>query len=295
MRELHDLERPEPHQFQPAGTMVMLQGGAVAPIESLRVGNRVVSFNRNAGNSTLAHLTGLKTQGRRVLNIRSDYFEGDLVRVDLAGVASHYTPDHMCLVKMLDDPGARYVVYVQVKDVMGRVGVSQIWYPSGGKQFGPAMRARHEKADAAWMLNAYPSEREALNAERIITGRYGLLMQTFKHPGNLVSKITQDDIDLIIKGIGDNTARVEEALNASGRDIRYPIWSRRTNTHVSTEYPFLTAASNLMSSRMAMAAFNGTSQVDWVPINVTREHYAGPVYHLEVETHRLYLGNGIVS
>jgi hypothetical protein len=284
-----------PRGGQPAGTLVMLEGGLTSPIEKLRIGDRVVSYNRLPGHGAKAHLAGLKTQGRRVLDIVAFAHDGDLVRVEAQSHTGLYSPDHTFLVKIREDSLDRYAVYIMIRGITGRVGCSKLWYPSSSKEFGPAMRARQERADATWVLSDYATRREALNAERVVTGKYGLLMQIFRHPGNLDVEITQDDIDLIIDGIGDNTDRVREALNGFGRDIRHPIWTRDGSIHISTTYPFLSRGSNLLAGVMSVGVVSDTNSVEWTPVTISREPHRGLLYTLEVETHRIYVGNGIVS
>jgi hypothetical protein len=120
-------------------------------------------------------------------------------------------------------------------------------------------------------------------------------MQIFNHPGNVDVEITQADIDFINDGIGDNMDRVCAVLEAFGRNIHYPVWVKDGHTHVSTQNHFVTNLSNLMSGLMMVGIYSGTSIVEWVPVNVSRTHYKGKVYSLEVDTHSLYLANGILS
>jgi hypothetical protein len=73
------------------------------------------------------------------------------------------------------------------------------------------------------------------------------------------------------------------------------MWTRAGGTFVSTEHLFLTVGAGDVPVTMAMGVFNGMVQVDWTLITVTREHYAGAIHAIEVETHGLYLSNGLLS
>lgn len=285
------------HQCQPEGTMVMLEGCGEMPIEEIKVGQRVVSYNRHPGNATVARLVGLKNQGRAILKTARRPYEGDLIRVETGLQTSRYTPEHKTLVRFRDSHRDWYAVYLMIRNNVGRIGCSQLWYDSGNG-FGPALRARQEKAEKLWVLAVYPNRRLALNAERIICGRHGLLLQTFMHPGNLDSDITQSDIDEINAQIGENLPRVHEALTAFGRHFDFPLWTDTGTDHISTVYPFLSQACNLISETMEVittATVPSGTVPKWLPIFVSRESYAGFVYSLEVETHHLYVADRILT
>ena len=104
-------------QCQPPGTLVAVPGGQCKPIEEVRVGDGVVTYQ-----SKKSHFAGTRNQPRRELETASRPYRGDLYVISAGGHVSRSTPNHKWLTRFNDDVRNIYVVYLMQRGCCFRVG-----------------------------------------------------------------------------------------------------------------------------------------------------------------------------
>jgi DNA helicase-2/ATP-dependent DNA helicase PcrA len=276
-------------QCQPAGTMVAMEGGLWKPIEKVKVGEKVVSFNRHA-----PCFIGTRNQGRMIQETAARQYKGWLYTVSAGGRVTRCTPEHRWLVRF--NNSLKYVVYLMKKGNHFRIGMAEGWYEGG---FGPRARARAEEADAVWCLTAHNTRDEAWISEQVFAAKYGVPQLLFKSR----SIIIQEKIDAAWRAVGDNTKQAKNCLAAFGRDVRFPLWEKATAKHggISAVYSFITTACNLMPEAMSLCCFSGNKVPKWEPLSVSSSAFDGLVYSLSVadtscpEDERLYVADGLLT
>lgn len=278
----------DPFQCQPPGTLVRLSGGEIKPIEKIEVGDQVVSYN-----SKQTYFPGLYSQGRSVEKVAKRFYSGELITIHAGGKTAQSTPEHRWLVRLTDRES--YALYLMVKGNYSRIGVCRLSYKNG---YGPGMRARQEGAEKSFLLAVYPNAEEARIAEVINAAKFGLPQTVFQNTGQLSP--SQDFIDEVYQGIGDNIENAKRCVAAFGRQWDYPIWSKNGNNYVAGSKTFVTQASNIVSGAFKLCVFTGNARKpNWALAKVERENYSGMVYSLKVQPteggRRLYLSNDIVT
>lgn len=279
------------HQCHPPGTLIAEVGGTFKPIEDVKIGDELISYNTHE-----SAFYGVARKGRKVVAIHHQHYSGPLIRFSAGGFETAVTTNHRCLVRMKEKNC--YLLYLMKAGNKARIGIAKGFYHcAGGSSSGLAARARSEKAESAWLLAIYPTLNDARIAELITQTKYGLPSLIFKN--NMQKAIPQDFIDEVYGELGNLSERVNKCLRDFGRDPLYPFWSaNEINQHVG-KYSFVTAACNLISDYMEMKPYFGQSQDSaWYPIQVEREPYLGEVYGITVEPiegdRRLYVADGIV-
>ncbi|MGH9095621.1 MAG: AAA family ATPase [Acidimicrobiales bacterium] len=284
---------------QPPGTMVEVVVGRDGnrwlteerPIEQLRVGDRVVSFDV-AGSH-------LHRAGRPITGISSRPFHGDLVAAKASGNVSRYTPDHRCVVKIGRAFDDRQVVYVMRRGSQYRVGRAQGRYGAG---FGPALRAAAERADAMWILSAHDTAEDAALAEATVAQRFGI--PTWTWVAATKGPMGQDSLDVFWDRVGDLTEQGAALLRAHGRDPRFPLWEPRRagGRHFMLRRTLAIRACNLMTGMEMLPATEAAKRYGkeigarwWEPIEVSAEAYTGPVWSMDVADHHTYVADGLVT
>lgn len=268
------------HQCHPPGTMIELTGGKRIAIEDVRPGMEVVTYHDC--------FRGLKTQGRRVLEVSSrEHFSGrikltagkETVRV----TTNHRIPTRLNLKKQ------KWALYLMEKNEISRIGVCSLVYKHG---FGPTTRMRHEKADKGWVLEVFDNKEDAMIAETLVSLRFGLPEGIFHEKGRMKNRL--------LKAIGNNFARTYRCLKFYGREYEYPLFQKKeSNKHIG-KYLYITQACNLIEKINTVRTFDGTQNGGkWTPVSIDRE-YGGwdKVYSLSVEPteggHRLYVADNIL-
>lgn len=277
-------------QCQPAGTMVLRVAAPGAgkratvveevPIEQVRVGDRVVSYDIGKRH--------MFVRGQAVTEVARRRYSGWLVSAKSALGRSRYTPEHRCVVNPAGLDG-RFVVYLMRKGDRYRVGCCQWRYGSQGGQAGFVVRARQEGADAVWVLDTFESRRDALVAEFATAGRFGLPTITFApvHAGSVLDAAAlEEGWSAIGPGLRH---RAETCLSAFGREHDHPIW--RAGERFRARRTGVVVAANLLSG-MAMLGADGST---WSPIVVDREPFVGTVHSLAVAGSETYVADGMVT
>jgi len=216
----------DPDQCLVAGTLVTMADGSSRPIESVQVGDEVLSCY---GGGVFAAAPVTRTQrferrygiaittesGRRVVSTPE--------HVHLAGFKVGHTPQ-------------LHMTYLMWKNETGfRIGTSRTSTDARSKSLaGPSIRLNGEHADAAWVVAVHESEAEARLAETVLSLRYGLPTLPFvarprRGPGAGVVG-DQGLLDRLYDEV-DTDAGGHELLSEHGLSFRHPHFSAATTTN----------------------------------------------------------------
>jgi len=278
-------------QCQPRGTMVTLEGKKTIPIEDVKVGDRLISFDQNGH-----QFCGTTTQGRKVLETAHRFYEGRLILIDTEnGCTTQVTPNHKFFCKWSTRGTGCNVTYLMRKGPHFRLGWCQLFQAGGIFHLG--MRARLEDADDAWIVAVHETKEEASMYESILSTKYQIPLPQFKEHAN-AGHYTQAFLDRFWCSIGkdvDLLCNATRLLKAHGRMIEYPFYSKSTYRRHGRTTCFTTQACNMISGMMSVPVFEGTKKQVWSEITLVDVPYSGEVYSLDVETHHNYIADGIVT
>lgn len=285
----------DPNQCHPDGTLISLTGGRSLPIEEIKIGDEVVTYNTKK-----SYFPGTLSQGRKVLDIAARPYTGDMFTLTSASASLRCTPNHRCLVKITADN--KYCLYLMSKGTTGRVGICRVNYENG---FGVSIRANQEGAEKAWLLDVFDSLSDARVAECVTSARFGLPQLMFKNNGKCSAD--QSFINEVYEQIGDNTSNIQSCLHYFGKLIEYPIWTREQQerhgtlkqNYLGSKKSFVTQACNIVSGAMSIRVFDGSPRGgEWENVGVSKEFFDGIVHSLKVEptedNKRLYIADNVV-
>jgi hypothetical protein len=274
------------NQCHPPGVKVQLTGGETHLIESIAPGQQVVTYNNGK-----SYFPGVMSQGRKILDVGSRHYSGPLLQLSAGDKSVEVTPNHRIPTKFVRNG---YAVYLMRRGRQYRVGMCKLFYRHG---FGPAIRSRHEQADAAWVLKAFDKKEDAAIHEMHIAAKFGLPQFLFcATNGN-------EKYEKILKAAWhhiDNSILGEHCLLEHAMSPEHPIYLSGCEPHpVVGRKMFITQASNLLPDFMSVRTFDGSCiSGAWEPVKVLMRNYSGPVYSLEVEPNEhgqpLYVANGIL-
>ncbi len=279
----------DPSQCHPAGTVISLTGGKDKPIEEIKVGDMVVSYN-----SKKSYFPGTKTQGRKVEEISCRNYSGELIKLSSNNYSHECTPNHKCFVKLACKN--KYCLYLMKKGDCFRVGVCKTNYKDG---FGLTTRSTQEQADKSWLLNIFDTEESARIHENFVASKFGLPQIIFTNRGQ--KSPNQTVINETYKLIGNNFENAINCLKYFGREYDYPIWeNKEKNNFIGFNKSFVTQACNLISGEFAVRTYDDCNRGGrWEKINVERRKTNCKVYSLKVQAaedgRRLYIANNIVT
>ena len=268
-------------ECQPVGTLVEkaeksgrfnVHRRHLVPIETLEVGDYVTAFN----------FKDSRAYARKILGKTTRTIAETLISVTAMGKTSRYTQNHICLARHRKH---WYCTYLMKRGNTFRVGMSALWNKQVGA--GPLLRLRAEDADALWILDVFPTRREAIIAEQAVTIRYGLPQLMFTEKSGAL--ITQAALDQLWANI-DNTEKAKGALAAFGRLLEYPYFTKQDNLHASLKRPHRVRACNLLRSSEVMLR-DGT----WAESEIGQEVFSGEVVSLDVEKEHNYFADGILT
>ena len=263
------------HQCHPPGTKVYRTGKGPVPIESLKVGQELATYNQRK-----THSPGRKTQGRKIRHIHQSDFDGNLILIETWKASVKVTPEHRILTKMGNTK--KYALYAMQKGNQCRIGVCRMTYDTHS---GVTTRANQERADAAWLLQSYQTEEEATLYESLYSTHFGIpesiwLAPDTRHLKKSVTK-AQTKLNTFWDLLGPNILRLEKLLEHFGKMIEYPIWKKGPgNPHAGKNKAFVIPACNLVDEMLVAIDIDNP---EWLPIELTRIPYKGPVYGLEVQ------------
>lgn len=290
LRMMHKTSRflgvGDPNQCQPGGTMVTLQGGHDTTMDSLKVGDVLVTYNREEG-----AFVGRQSQGRRVNKIAKRKYSGRMLAVSTPNNSTDCTPNHKWLVRWKRGTG-KNVVYLMKKGDKYRVGWCQLFNSTRTNHL--AQRSRIERADATWILSVHDSKAEASLQECKVAVQFGIPQVMFQQASGQVSHYTQKVLNDFWSWAGDLTGKAAVVLAHFGREAQYPHWNgghkRLGRTTISE-----VQACNLLPEVMELPLYTGGKLIKWSKFEVDSYPYDGTVYSLDVADHHNYVADGILT
>lgn len=280
------------NQCQPAGTMVALPNGKQKPIEELKVGDEVVSYDRRG-----AGFVGLRNQGcKKVLAVASRPYQGQMITIKAADRATECTANHRWITRWTDRSTNKFVTYLMRQGNRFRVGWCQLFTTTGC--FHLSVRAQGEKADAAWILGVHTDRTKASIQESLTATMFGLPTIPFE-PVDGATHLTKIAIDEFFTTLNEldpmQEQKAKDCLAWFGRDIVHPLYSKVERQRQGRTTIFETTASNLISGFMSIPYFEGDRVVRWSPVEIKSAIKECDVYSLKIETHETYVANGLAT
>lgn len=258
------------------------------PIEEVRVGDRVVSFD--------VAKSFLRRMGDEVTAVGPRPYDGRLVTVTLrSGARSAYTPTHRCVVRFGEALSGRWVTCLMRRGSSFRVGIAKGVY---GNSLGLPARVAAERADAAWILATHETEADARLAEAIASWSHGV--PSLRFVAGTSYGMTQQALDEFWTKVGDLTAAAGRLAAAHGRDLVHPLIAGGSRLYRRRSQ--IVVACNLIDG-MLMLPITGALDADgkqvpikrWEPIAVGAEWHTGHVYSMDVADRHTYVADGIVT
>jgi hypothetical protein len=290
-------------QCHPAGTGIYVTNQGYIPIETLKIGDEVATYNNGmfSGHTTSGRSNNYK--GVVVEDISSRYYEGDIINIEVSDRSHEVTPNHKCLVKMPDQQGS--LVYAMQKGKKARIGRCNIRYGSG---FGLSMRAHQEGADAAWVIAIFTPEQEFESRllEIQLAYQYGFPQLCFQYGWE--TGVTHEFRERFWNDFPDNIDNLKLCLEDWNLKHEFPFWYKGSGTHVGGKYAFILYAANLISNRMEVLVYDEEGKATkprWERAIISKQLFKGDVWSLKVSPsrdqtksnaeRRLYIANGIVT
>lgn len=237
-------------------------------------------------------------------------YSGDLIRIETDRSTTRVTPNHRLLVKLSASFMNKYVVYLMRRGDWWRVGhcVSATRpYKAGGV----GGRLGTEKADAGWILGVFATKAEALKAELLIQGTYGIPGATFEAYSDTKGNrrlLSSDQLHAVHESTRSYVSpRALKLLRDYGLYPEYPLYVRGLGPEKKNNYAiaFLIRACNLLSGYMELPVVSsdftlgvvtkktGTKPC-WSVIQTKVEPYQGEVFSLRVLPHEYYVSGGAI-
>ena len=285
---------------QPAGTMVqkVIERGAGSqpakiaevPIETLRVGDHVVSYNSYSG--------AILRRGREISRFGERQFDGLLHTVAAGGRVTRSTPDHRFSVRLNPDAAEKNVVYLMRRGNWWRVGRVRLFNSRG---FGLATRIADNNAEEAWIVSVHDSTTDAQCAEQVISCKYGI--PTTHWEVDNWAKVpdrqrTKKQIASIYAGLNLNAldARATLLLRDHRLERAQPLIRGGERLIFSRQSTRLIRACNLFPDIMQLPMPTSGDDFDWVTISGNdASPFSGSVYSMDVEGNQHYIADGLVT
>lgn len=276
---------------QPPGTMVRTPEGVV-PIEALKDGDRVLSYN-----SYSSVITG-KRDGRTV-KVAVRPYSGDLYAVSAGGCMTRCTDGHQFSVKFTAEASQIWCTYLMRRGDWWRVGILRTFNSRG---FGLSVRLEQEDGDEAWLLGTYSTRGDAMCAEQVLSVKYGIPTTHWnaERSSDRATFRTADQIRTIYEAL--DLVRMEQGacrvLGDHGRRMAYPLVTRgESHVRHSRRVTVIVRACNVIPKIMAVPKpKEAGDEFTWETVcDVGREPYAGPVYSLDVAVDHHYVADGLVT
>lgn len=281
---------------QPAGTLVWTPNGPAA-IESLKDGDRVISFDTYSG-CVKGHKEGLeiKTAQRQ--------YDGLLYGIKAAGKQTWATDNHDFSVRFNPDTAQKWSTYLMVNEKgWWRVGVTRTYDARG---FGLKHRVEQEGAVAAWIIETFECQADAQMGEQYIACKYGLPYTHWnveRGQGDKFTTRTETQIAWLYERMDLDEMRkgAERLLADFGRSIKYPLvdeeskgekFSRRVTAKINA----CNIIPGLMMVPIPKEHYEGANTFEWAVIDaVEKKEHHGLVYSLAVDKYHHYIADGIVT
>ncbi len=212
-----------------AGTRITMADGSLRAIEDIVSGDCILSGYGSGDFRPARVLSTAKRDGRTTGVAITTHSGRRLVS----------TPEHTHFAGYrLGVTPQMYFTYLMYKRGIGyRLGTSQVYTRSQEKPVvGFMLRARHEHADAVWIISTHESEKEARADEYILSLQYGIPTLPFvARKGGSVNGLVHDDryIRRVFAAL-DTEKSAHKLLGAVGLPILHPHFrprSRNSNRH----------------------------------------------------------------
>lgn len=282
---------------QPAGTMILTPKGMV-PIEELRDGDRVISFDTYSG-CVKGYHNGL------AIKTASRWYDGILYGINAAGRETWATDNHEFSVRFNPETAQTWSTYLMVNDKgWWRVGVTRTYDARG---FGLKHRFKQENAEAAWIVETFESQADAQMGEQLLACRYGIPYTHWNikrgQTHDEYNHRTEKQIDWLYSNMNLSEMRrsAERLLSDFGRSINYPLVTERTkmanySRRVTARINACNIIPGLMMVPIPKEHYEGTDTFRWAVIDgVNHKEHHGPVYSLAVAKFHHYIADGIVT
>lgn len=284
------------NQCQPAGTLVHLGSGNTVPIEELKVGQKVRSYDRRSSVMIgRPGRLGREDTGASVLKVASRKYAGPMYTLEAGGRKTRMTPEHRFLIRWNSEARRSKVcvTYLMQRGARFRVGWCQLFNATGTLHLN--IRAHIEKADRAWVLAVHVNRTDASIHESYISCEYGIPTITFE-PVNGATHLTREAIDKLFEKIGDRSRRAEQCLMDHGRYVKSPFYDASEHLHKKRTTLMEIEASNLLAGLMLVPVDRGDASPSWEPFSLEVKNVEDvDVYSLDVERQHTYVADGIVT
>ena len=278
------------------GTMVWTPEGPV-PIETLKDGDRVVSFNVH---------TGMVTGYRDGVPVKtaSRPYKGKIYGVGIAGKQTWTTDNHQFSVHFNPETSETWCTYLMVNEKgWWRVGICRTYDARG---FGLKHRVNQEKATAAWLIDTFQSQADAQMGEQLLATKYGIpythwtIDRGIERTG---TQRTEENVGWLYEqmDIHQLKASAIKLLCDYGRSIDYPLVTEDTGKNkfsrrVTVRINACNLIPNLMMVPVPYEHWEGDRTFEYSPIEkIDVKPYDGMVYSLQVEKFKHYIADGIVT
>lgn len=281
---------------QKPGTMVWTPDGP-KPIETLKDGDRVISFNVHTGMVT-GYRDGVpvKTASRQ--------YNGKLYGVKVDEKQTWVTDNHQFSVHFNPETAETWCTYLMVNENgWWRVGICRTYDARG---FGLKHRVNQEGATAAWLIETFHSQAEAQMGEQLLATRYGIPYTHWTIERGIErtpTQRTEENVKWLYgkMNLSEMEASAQRLLEDHNRSIDYPLVTADTGMNkFSRRVTVRINACNLIPGLMMVPVpyehWEGDRTFDYLPISdIEVEEYIGLVYSLQVEKYEHYIADGIVT
>lgn len=267
-------------------------------IENIVVGDRVVSWR------SIERRGKLLLDGNIVTKVGSREYNDELIIIKTpSGASSSYTKDHICIARTDQDlTKGNFVVYLMRKGNSYRIGMTQYRKTYSNNTIGPVVRVKENNAEDVWILDIFQTRHAAAEAEQYLSWLYGIPTWSFPNQRKKEHEPRTPYYTSLWSRVGDLTAQAKKCLEAHGKMIEYPFFSQ-LETRFNQRRPMTVRACNLEEGMyVCEPAQMNHGRVDtydgsnaWQPISITRKHYFGPVYSMDVDENHTYIADGIVT
>lgn len=300
------------NQCQPSGTKISMGNDTLKNIEDVEIGDKVISYF----DKTKCHYKGYNNSkyADKVVAINKRIVNNTIKITTENGLTSEYTYEHLTYAKFnrIKTKGA-YALYLMCNENgMYRIGKTQLFNDHSNYGFGLKCRMRNEACYKAWILQIFPSEKEARMNEIYYSTLFSIPQIVFKQERCGSTYFNDVDIVSLYNRIGDLTENVSKCLKHFNKLYNHPFCINDNSDKHSREYMSSYAACNLFSDYMDVNIYDinnvhlRTHGSKYKSYNIVKGRYVNiskleilsdekTVYSLEIENNHNYVADGILT